>query len=344
MRGSSRILRAQLPVTDVERDDLRGPALQEDVGVPAGPRADVEAVEAPRRRPRTRRGRSPQLVTCARRRWRLARPEHFLPVDLPPSFRRPRGTSSSPSMSAAPARETPPGRARRGGRQAVSWYWPTPYGRRARRRSRPARRVGVVPRRAAPARARRPRRRGARLPSSPTPRRSRRRRDVVDDLEEAARARPRTRATRLLLAAPRRRERAHQAAEKSAPVFSRCSSSRSASPVTSSQLAADHRERRPDELARDRARPPYESASRTASASRASPASTPSPRRTAPRRTARRAARRRRRARAGRRGRARTSARARAAAAGGQQALDAAPIASPVARQSTGRTRLPPSA
>ena len=58
-------LRVQLPVADVERDDPRGPALQEDVGEPARRRADVEAVEARDVDPERVEGVR-QLVTCAR--------------------------------------------------------------------------------------------------------------------------------------------------------------------------------------------------------------------------------------------------------------------------------------
>ena len=97
--------------------------------------------------------------------------------------------------------------------------------------------------------------------------------DVVDDLEEqpelGGERPPRRRASRS--GAPAARTPHMIEAVKSAPVFSRCSSARSWPPSRSLLLAADHRERRLDELARDRPAP-QASASRNASASSASPA------------------------------------------------------------------------
>ena len=59
----------QLPVAHVERDHARRAALQKHVREPAGRRADVEAVDARRRRPRRRRAHS---RACARRATRTA--------------------------------------------------------------------------------------------------------------------------------------------------------------------------------------------------------------------------------------------------------------------------------
>ena len=132
-------------------------------------------------------------------------------------------------------------------------------------------------------------------------------------------------------------------AEKSAPVFSRCSSSSGAPPRTSSHW--------PPIIAsvastssRATALVPYESASLNASARRASPARTAvassycaqtdgAPRRSASSSSAGRSS-----------WTSENECTSSTAAAAGNRLSTRAPIASPVARQSTGRTRLPPSA
>ena len=169
--------------------------------------------------------------------------------------------------------------------------------------------------------------------------------DVVDDLEEQ----PELGAER----APRRPARASGTrATQSASADRRLEEAARLQPVQRrlvgrgagdvEVLAADHPERR---AARARARrAACRTTSRAGTPRRGArrPRGCRRPRRTASTSTAARAAPRRCRATAGRRARARTCARARARSPPASASSGSAPAASAVARQITGRTRLPP--
>ena len=120
--GHARIvaeLRVQLAVADVERDHARGAALEQHVAEPAGRGADVEAVDARRRRARTRRARA---RACGRRarRTAAARPPRAASPPRPARRASSAPARARPARAPGPARATRRARARRAPRQAAS--------------------------------------------------------------------------------------------------------------------------------------------------------------------------------------------------------------------------------
>ena len=222
----------------------------------------------------------------------------------------------------------------------------TPCARRARRRSRRARRVGVD--------RRQPRLRALRglvgeaagAVLADVEHVAVAVEQVVDDLEEQPELGGERAPRRAARSAAPRPPRAHS---RRTPRRARPSSGgaarrgrRAAAQVE--PLAADHRERRPDELARDRGVPDRRARAGTPRPAARRRRGSPSPRRTAaqtdgaPRRSASSSS-------AGRSSwTSENECTSSTAAAAGSRFSTGAPTASPVARQSTGRTRLPPSA
>ena len=262
----------QLAVADVERDHACGAALEQHVGEAAGRGADVEAVEPARVDARSGRARARACARPARRTAvRRTTLERRRLVDLLARPSRGRGTRPAITSAWACARlsASPRSTSSTSSRLRVTSV----------RAASPATISASTEvsasssREARPRRARRPRRRArARLRLAHLAARSRRRRGCRRRPGRAARARPRRRArarARRRAARPPR-ARTSRRREKSAPVFSRCSSARSWPPsrsccwppIISSVASTSSRA----------TSAPQRSASRSASASSASPA------------------------------------------------------------------------